>query len=49
MQRVKLKNLSEGTNKVLIDHSMLLLMHLLILKDMFAYFVAMAGSEIVFL
>ena len=49
MQRVKLKNLSEGKKQVLIDHSILLLMHSLILKEMFADFVAMAGSEIVFL
>ena len=49
MQRAKLKNLSEGKKQVLIDHSISLLMHLLNLKEMFADFVAMAGSEVVFL
>ena len=50
MQHAKLKNLSEGKKQVLIGHSILLiLMHLLVLKEMFADFVAMAGSEIVFL
>ena len=49
MQRVKLKNLEEGKKQVLIDHSISLIMHLFILKEIFADSVAMAGSEIVFL
>ena len=43
------KTCQKAKSKYLIDLSILLLMHSLILKEMFADFVAMAGSEIVFL